>query len=98
MPKRLPKSPRLRKSGGRPHFWRWLVLVPKLLFGNPLLETPFRETEFPGRAFPNGVWERGESAGDKSMRPFLDLVGPAGRDHALAHDPANPETQDHDDG
>src|SRR5262249_44235644 len=41
-------------------------LVPKLRLGTCSEETPFpewsgtRETEFPGTAFPNGVWERGQ--------------------------------------
>src|SRR5207244_3279493 len=44
-----------------------VCLVPKRSLGTLLLETLFpehspEETEFPASAFPNGVWERGESA------------------------------------
>src|SRR5260370_38541950 len=53
-------------------------LVPKLRLGTHSSETPFRETngaagrqpgretEFPERAFPNGVWERG--LGERGVR------------------------------
>src|SRR5262249_52927214 len=59
-PKHEIRSPKLPLPAAGP------VLVPKLCLGTRSRETPFpgccclRETEFPGRAFPNGVWERGK--------------------------------------
>src|SRR6266849_6525168 len=46
-----------------------LLLVPKLLFGNLLRETPFRprpKQEFRGRRSHTGVWEPGKEEIDRS--------------------------------
>src|SRR5260370_40393634 len=72
-------------------------LVPKLRLGTHPSETPFRgtngaagrqpgrETEFPERAFPNGVWELGVSAGVRIhvIRNATNVGFPAGCNQGL---------------